>query len=93
MSDDPDFPTANYALQVLRQARLSRNDVAALKLWDLAHAMADAGSRAPEVEQAHQAALVAICALAKSLEQAGFAPPSLWKAAFGATETWMELLD
>ena len=73
MSDDPDFPTANHALQVLRQARLSRNEVAALKLWDLAHAMADTGLRTPEVEQAHQAALVAISALAKSLEQEGFA--------------------
>src|ERR1700761_4911745 len=60
MSDDPDFPMASHALQVLRQARLSRNEVAALKLWDLAHAMADTGLRTPEVEQAHQAALVAI---------------------------------
>lgn len=90
MSDDPDFPMANHALAVLRQARLSRNEVAALKLWDLAHAMADTGLRTPD---AHQAALVAISALAKSLEQEGFAPPALWKAAFGATETWMELLD
>jgi hypothetical protein len=30
MSDDPDFPKANHALQVLRQARLSRNDTAAI---------------------------------------------------------------
>jgi len=29
MSDDPDFQKANYALQVLRQARLSRNETAA----------------------------------------------------------------
>jgi hypothetical protein len=29
MSDDPDLPKANYALQVLRQARLSRNETAA----------------------------------------------------------------
>jgi hypothetical protein len=93
MSDDPDFPMANHALQVLRQAGLSRNEVAALKLWDVAHAMADTGLLTPEVEQAHQAALVAISALAKSLEQEGFAPPALRKAAFGATEAWMELLD
>jgi hypothetical protein len=26
MSDDPDFPKANHALQVLRQARLSRKE-------------------------------------------------------------------
>ena len=93
MSDDPDFPKANHALQVLRQARLSRNEVAALKLWDLAHAMADTGLRTPEVEQAHQAALVAISALAKTLQADEFAPPALWKAALGATETWIELLD
>ena len=29
MSDDPDFPKANHALQVLRQARLSRKEAAA----------------------------------------------------------------
>jgi hypothetical protein len=28
MSDDPDFPKANHALQVQRQARLSRNEAA-----------------------------------------------------------------
>jgi len=35
MSDDPDLPKANYALQVLRQARLSRNETAAewLSIW------------------------------------------------------------
>ena len=30
MSDDPDFPKANHALQMLRQARLSRNETAAI---------------------------------------------------------------
>ena len=35
MSDDPDFPKANHALQVLRQARLSRNEAAAIMLGDL----------------------------------------------------------
>jgi hypothetical protein len=93
MSDDPDFPTANHALQVLRQARLSRNEVAALMVGDLVYEMAGTGLRAPEVEEAHQAAWVAISALAKTLQADGFAPPALWKAAFGATETWMELLD
>ena len=80
MSDDPDFPTANHALQVLRQARLSRNEVAALMLGDLIYEMAGTGLRTPEVEEAHQAALVAISALAKTLEEEGFAPPALWKA-------------
>jgi hypothetical protein len=93
MSDDPDFPTANHALQVLRQARLSRNDAAAIMLGDLVYEMADTGMRTPEIEEAHQAAWVAISALAKTLREEGFAGPALWKAALGATETWIELLD
>jgi hypothetical protein len=60
---------------------------------DLVHEMASTGLRTPEVEEAHQAARVAISALAKTLQTDGFAPPALWKAAFGATETWIELLD
>jgi hypothetical protein len=93
MSDDPDFTTANHALQVLRQARLSRNEAAAIMLGDLVYAMAGTGSRTPEIEEAHQAAWVAISALAKTLKEEGFAAPSLWKAALGAVETWIELLD
>jgi hypothetical protein len=45
MSDDPDFPKANHALQVLRQARLSRNDAAAIMLGDLVYEMAGTGLR------------------------------------------------
>jgi len=93
MSDDPDFPKANHALQVLRQARLSRNEAAAIMLGDLVYEMAGAGSRCPEIEEAHQAAWAAISDLAKTLQVEGFAPPALWKAARGATETWIELLD
>ena len=35
MSDDPDFQKADYVLQVLRKARLSRNETAAkwLSIW------------------------------------------------------------
>ena len=93
MSDDPDFPTANHALQVLRQARLSRNEAAAIMLGDLVYEMAGTGLRTPEIDEAHQTAWVAISALAKTLKTEGFAPPALWKAAFGATEGWIELLD
>ena len=93
MSDDPDFPKANHALQVLRQARLSRNEAAAIMLADLVYEMAGTGLRTPEIEEAHQAAWVAISALAKTLKEEGFAAPALWKAAFGATDTWIELLD
>jgi hypothetical protein len=93
MSDDPDFRTANHALQLLRQARLSRNEAAAIMLGDLVYEMAGTGLRTPEIEEAHQAAWVAISALAKTLKEEGFAPPALWKAALGATESWIELLD
>jgi hypothetical protein len=93
MSDDPDFPKANQALQVLREARLSRNKAAAIILGDLVYEMAGTGLRTPEIEEAHQAAWLAISALAKTLKEEGFAAPALWKAALGATETWIELLD
>jgi hypothetical protein len=43
MSDDPDFPKANHALQVLRQARLSRNVAATTMLADLVYEMAGTG--------------------------------------------------
>jgi hypothetical protein len=93
MSDDPDFPKANHALQVLRQARLSRNEAAAIVVGDLVYEMAGTGLRTPEIEEARQAAWVATSALAKTLKKEGFAAPALWKAAFGATESWIELLD
>ena len=93
MSDDPDFPKANHALQVLRQARLSRNETATIMVGDLVYEMASTGLRTPEIEEARQAAWVAISALAKTLKEEGFAVPALWKAALGATETWIELLD
>jgi hypothetical protein len=93
MSDDPDFPKANHALQVLRQARLSRNEAAAIMVGDLVYETASTGFAEPEIEEARQAAWVAISALAKTLQAEGFAPPALWKAALGATESWIELLD
>jgi hypothetical protein len=93
MSDDPDFPKATHALQVLRQARLSRNETAATMLGDVVYAMAGTGLRTPEIEEAHQAAWLAISAVARNLKEEGFAGPALWKAALGAVETWIELLD
>jgi hypothetical protein len=60
MSDDPDFPKANHALQVLRRARLSRNEAAAIMLGDLVYEMAATGLQTPEIEEAHQAAWIAI---------------------------------
>jgi hypothetical protein len=93
MSDDPDFPKANHALQVLRQARLSRNLAAAIMIADLVYELAGAGDRSPDREDARQAAWAEISALAKTLNDDGFAPPILWNAALRATETWIELLD
>ena len=90
MSDDPDFPKADHALQVLRQARLSRNETAAIMVEDLVDQKANTGLRTPEIEEAHHAAWAAISALANALK--GFAGPTVWKAALRATESWKELL-
>jgi len=93
MSDDPDHSKASYALQVLHQARLSRNETAAKMVGHLVYVMANTGLRTPEIEEAQQAAWVAISELASALDKEAFAPPALWKAALGATESWIELLD
>jgi hypothetical protein len=92
MSDDPDFPKANHALQVLRQARFSRNEMAARMVEHLTYVTVNTGLRTPEIEETQQAAWVAISELANALKE-GFAGTTLWKAAFGATETWIKLLD
>ena len=55
MSDDPDLPKANYALQVLRQARLSRNETAARMVEHLAYVTTNTGLRTPEIEETQQA--------------------------------------
>ena len=93
MSDDPDLSKANHALLVIRQARLSRNEAAAIMIADLIYEIANTGLRSPEIEDAQQAAWLAISELARSLKKEQFAPPALWKAALGATETWIELVD
>jgi hypothetical protein len=92
MSDDPDFPKANYALLVLRQARLSHSEAAAKMIEDLVFHTANTGLRTLEIEEAHQAAWLAISELANSLKKYLFAPPDMWKAALRATESWRELL-
>jgi hypothetical protein len=70
MSDDPDLSKTTHALQMLRQARLSRNVFAALKLSDPVHETAGIGLETPEVEETDHVALVAISAL---FEPQGFA--------------------
>ena len=92
MSDDPDFPKAGYVLQVLRQARLSRNETAARMVEHLAYVTTNTGLRTPEIEETQQAARVAISELANALKEEEFAGPTLWKAALRATESWIELL-
>jgi hypothetical protein len=92
MSDDPDLPKANYALQVLRQARLSRNQTAARMVEHLAYVTTNTGLRPLEIEETQQVARVAISELANSLKEEEFAGPTLWKAALRATESWIELL-
>jgi hypothetical protein len=90
--DDPDLPKANHALLVLRQARLSRNEAAAKMIGDLVYETASTGLRTPEIEEAHQAAWLAISELARLLNKENFAPPELWKATLRATMSWRELL-
>jgi hypothetical protein len=48
MSDDPDLPKASYALQVLHQARLSRNETAAKMVEHLVYVTANTGLRTPK---------------------------------------------
>ena len=92
MSDHPDLPKANHALLVLRQARLSRNEAAAMMIANLIYETLNTPQRSPEIEEAHQAAWLAISELARALAIEKFAPPALWKAALSATESWRELL-
>jgi hypothetical protein len=92
MTDDPDLPKANHALLVLRRARLSRNETAAMMIADLIYEIAYTGQRSPEIEDAHQAAWLAISELAGALAKEQFAPVALWKAALRATMSWRELL-
>jgi hypothetical protein len=47
MSDHPNFPKADHALQVLRQARLSRNETAAIMVEDLVDQRANTVLRTP----------------------------------------------
>jgi hypothetical protein len=75
MSEDPDFPKANHALQVLRQARLSRNETPAIMAGDLVYEMASTGLRTPEIEEAREAAWVAISALASETVGSGSVGP------------------
>jgi len=93
MSDDPDLQKAIYALNVLRQARFSRTETAARMVEHLAYVTTNTGLRTPETEEAQQAAWVAISELASTIEKETFAPPSLWKAAHKAIESWIELLN
>jgi hypothetical protein len=93
MSDDPDLPKASYALQVLHQARLSRNETAAKMVEHLVYVTANTGLRTPEIEEAQQAAWVAIAELASALDKEGFAGPTIWKAALRATENWKRTTD
>jgi hypothetical protein len=92
MSDDPDLPKADHALLVIRQARLLRNEAAAMMIADLIYETPNIPQRSPEIDEAHQAAWLAISELARSLKNEEFAPPALWKAALRATEIWRELL-
>jgi hypothetical protein len=89
---DVDLPKAEHALTVLRRARFSRNETAAKIVEALVYEAVNTGLRVPEIEEAHQAAWIAICALSAWLKAEAFAPPETWNAAFKATENWREIL-
>ncbi len=82
-----------HVLSVLRRARLSRNETAATMIAELVYEMAYTGSRAPEIEEARQAAWIEISALSASLREKLYAPPDMWNAALKSTERWKELLS
>ena len=90
---DVDLPKAEHALSVLTQARLSRNETAAIMIAELVYQMAYTGLHSPEIEEARQAAWMEISALSTSLKAELFAPPDMWHAALKATERWKELLS
>lgn len=89
---DVDLPKAEHALPVLRRARLSRNENAAVMIAELVYEMSYTGSHTPEIEEAREAAWIAISALSASLKAELFAPPEMWNAALKATERWKDLL-
>ena len=91
MSEDPDLPKASYALQVLRQARLSRNETAAIMVGDLVYEMASTGLRTPEIEEAREAAWSQFPPWQMLSKKKGLLDP-LCGAALRATEIWIELL-
>ena len=85
MSDDPDFPKANHALLVLRQARLSRNDATAIMLGDLVYEMAGAGcGPLKKLIRLHG---LRFPPWQKVSKKKALSPPALWKAALGAAES------
>jgi hypothetical protein len=92
MNGDPDLSKADHALLVIRRARLSRSEDAAIMIGDLIYEIANTGRCSPEIEDAQQAAWLAISDLARSLKNQKFAPPALWKTVLRATESWRELL-
>ena len=50
---DADLPKAEHALSVLRQARLSRNEIAATMIAELVYQMAYTALRAPEIDKSN----------------------------------------
>jgi hypothetical protein len=89
---DVNLPKAEHALSILRQARLSRNETAAVMIAELVYQMSYADSHTPEIEEARKAAWIEISALSATLREELYAPPEMWNAALKATERWKELL-
>lgn len=84
---DGDLAKANHALLVLRQARLSRRDVAASIVGELSFSEAEDNGANPDMEGDYQTAWAAIDELAVSLNTpAGFTSRLAWQKALDAVD-------
>jgi hypothetical protein len=93
---ESELAKANHALLILRQARLSRREAAALMVDELSHS--ESGNSGdisnPEMEKAYQTAWAAIDELAVSLNTAeGFTGRLAWHKALDAVENWKVRLE
>src|SRR5258705_12958768 len=75
---DVDLPKAEHALSVLRRARLSRNENAAVMIAELVYEMSYTGSHTAEITEECEAAWVTISALSASPQAELFATPEMW---------------
>jgi hypothetical protein len=84
---------AQYALLVLRQAKISSREVAIKLLHDLARQSEYFGSGNPVIAIECGAAAAAIRALAREIRPAADAPEVLWQNAFATVAKWKKIFE